>query len=246
MDNKLTEWNEGQQTVTKKMNVFERVFGVFFSPGEVMQNLAEKPRIILGLIISLIVPAVTLLAVFPMYKEFSRPVIEATYKNMNLPSTPEDIDAALEIAKITGPIGGAVGSALMWFVGALVLWLILKIFKGQGTLKQFLSVTGYASVVSVISAIVFIAITQVTGTYASVSYTSLAVILPESLKGSFVYGVASGIEVFSIWQYILIAIGAVTVSKISKNKVYIVVACIFAILLIYAGVQTVQAAALLN
>jgi len=170
--------------------------------------------------------------------------LEATYAKMNIQMTAEQIDQAINISKYTAPFGGAFGAVAMWFLGALVFWVIIKIFKGQGRYKQILSITGYAAVISALGTIVTIITTQLTGTFSEVSFTSLASLLP-NMKGNFIYGVAKLIEVFSIWQYAVIAIGIATVSKLDKKKAYLIVACIFVGLAIYTGVMEVRMAGII-
>ena len=227
-----------------KMNLIQRIFGVIFSPGKVMQSLVQKPRILFALFLTILSPVVMIFSIFPMYKEYSRSILEAQYARMNIEVTAEMIDKGLNISMYTGPIAGAIGAVALWFASALVLWVIIKIFKGEGRYKQILSVTGYAAVISALSAIVTIITTRLTGTYSLVSFTSLAALIPD-MKGSFLFGAAKTIEVFSIWKYIVIAIGLATVSKLSKKKVYIIVACIFALLVIFAGITEIRTAALL-
>ncbi len=229
----------------KPMNFIQRITGVIFSPGRLMQDLAQKPRILFGLLLTLIAPAVMILAIMPMYREYSRVTLEATYANMNIQMSPEQLEQAVDFAAIIGPISGAAGAAAMLFLGALILWGIVKIFKGEGRYKQFLSITGYTSVISALSVITAIISTRLTGAFNEVSYTSLAALLPD-MKGSFIYGAAKALDVFSIWQYIVIAIGTAAVSKLDKKKAYLIVGCIFAVLLVYYGVMEVRAAGLIN
>jgi len=219
-----------------QMNLIQRIIGVIFSPGKVMQSLEQKPRILFALLLTIFTPIVMIFSVFPMYLEFSRHTMESTYPNM----TAEQIDQAINITKYTAPLGGALGAVAMWFFGALAIWVIIKIFKGEGRYKQVLSVTGYAAVISALASISLIVTTQITGTFSVVSLTSLASLLP-NMKGSFLYGAAKAIDIFSIWQYVVIAIGTATVSKLDKKKVYIIVACIFAVIVIYTGVMEVSA-----
>lgn len=226
------------------MNLIQRIIGVIFSPDKVMQSLAQKPRIVFALFLIILYPVVLILSILPMYMEYSRSLLEAQYAKMNIEATEEMINQALNISKYSGLIGGAIGAVAMWFFSALILWVIIKICKGQGGYKQILSVTGYASVISALSIIVTIITTRLTGTYSIVSYTSLAALLPE-MKGSFLYGAAKSIELFSIWHYIVIAIGLAAVSKLSKKKVYIIVACIFVLLVIFAGITEIRTGALL-
>ena len=220
------------------MNFIQRVFGIIISPEKVMKDLEQKPRILFALLLTLFTPVVLIFSVFPMYMEYSRTVMEATYAKMNMEVTAEMMEAAVATAKYTGPIGGALGAAGMWFLGALLLWLVIKIFKGQGTYKQILSIIGYSSVIGALAAISSIVTTLITGTYSELSFTSIAVLLPD-MKGNFIYGAAKAIDVFSIWQYAVLAIGTAVVSKLSKKKAYIIVSCIFAAIVIYTGFMEV-------
>lgn len=223
-----------------KMSFIKRVLGVICFPGKVMQSLEQKPRVLFGLLLTALVPLVLILATFPMYMEFTRGLLQATYAKMNLEVTVQQLEQALSFSQYSALIGGPIAAVAMLLVKALVIWAIIKIFKGQGKYKQILSVTGYAAVISVLSTIVSIITTRLTGVFSDVSFTSIASLIPE-MKGSFIYGMAKMLEVFYIWQYAVIAIGLTAVSKLSKKKVYIIVACIFAVVAIYAGITEVTA-----
>ncbi len=223
-----------------KMNFLKRVLGVIGFPGKVMQSLEQKPRVLFGILLTALAPLVLILATFPMYMEFTRGLLQATYAKMNLEVTAQQLEQALSFSKYSALIGGPIAAVAMLLLKALVIWAIVKIFKGQGTYKQILSIAGYAAVISVLSTIVSIITTRVTGVFSDVSFTSIASLIPE-MKGNFIYGMAKIIEVFSIWQYAVIAIGITAVSKLSKKKAYIIVACIFAVVAIYAGITEVAA-----
>lgn len=220
-----------------KMNFIQRVFGVIFSPGKVMQSLEQKPRILFALFLTMLTPVVLIFAILPMYQEYVRNTVAAKTPQLEI------TDQIMAITTYTGMITAALVTVASWFLGTLILWGITKIFKGEGGYKQMLSVTGYAAVISALATIVTIAVTRVTGVFNQVSYTSLASFLPE-MKGSFLYGVAKGIDVFNIWYYVVIAIGTTVVSKLSKNKVFLIVACIFAAIVIYTGATEVMSAGL--
>ena len=223
-----------------KMSFIKRVFGVVCFPGKVMQSLEQKPRVLFGILMTALAPLALILATLPMYMEFTRGLLQATYAKMNLEITEQQLEQTLSISQYSAIIGGPIAAVVMLLIYALVIWGIVKIFKGQGKFKQFLSVTGYAAVISVISTIVSIITTRITGVFSDVSFTSIASLIPE-MKGSFIYGMSKMIEVFSIWQYVVIAIGVTTVSKLSKKKVYIFIACIFVVLAIYSGIAEITA-----
>lgn len=217
------------------MNFFKRVAGVFLWPGKVMENLAERPRIAFPFIFLPVVQLVAVLAMIPMYKEFVRTGTEELVFQQNLEMTAEQLNNAVNLATITGPVAGAIGVVITWVLGALILWGIIKIFKGQGSFKQVLSITGYAGVITILSTVVHIIKTNITGVYDLMSYTSIAVLMPK-MEGNFIYGMAKFLDVFSIWQYVVIAIGVAAVSKMPKKKAYLIVAAIFVIQVLYAGI----------
>ncbi|HEX2925199.1 MAG TPA: hypothetical protein VHP38_02895 [Ruminiclostridium sp.] len=71
---------------------------------------------------------------------------------------------------------------------------------------------------------------------APIAITAYSHILLPKMDGNFFYGVAKSLDVFSIWEYAVIAIGAASVSKLPKKKAYIIVAAIYVVLMIYSGV----------
>ncbi len=236
----MNESNVGVNEVDySKMSFIKRVIGVICFPGKVMQSLEQKPRVLFGILLTALAPIILVLATFPMYMEYTRGLLQTTYDRMNLEVTAQQLEQALTISQYSAFIGGPIVAIVYLLLTALVIWAIVKIFKGQGKYKQILSVAGYAAVISVLATIVNIITTNVTGVFTDVSFTSIASLLPE-MKGSFIYGVAKMIEVFTIWQYAVIAIGVTAVSKLSKKKVYIIVACIFAALAIYAGITEIS------
>ncbi len=227
------------------MNFLKRVFGIIFSPSKVMQSLDQKPRVLFGLLLTAITPVIMILLTLPMYMEYSRKLLEVTYANMNIEMNAEQMEQAVNISQYSALFGGPVAAVVMLLLEALVVWGIVKVLKGKGSFKQYLSVLGYTNVIAVLSTITLILVVRFTGTYTDVSYTSLASLLP-NMKGSFLFGFAKIIEVFTIWQYVVIGIGISTVSKLSNKKVFILVACIFVVIAIYMGVTEVNAAKLLQ
>ncbi|EPR08243.1 Yip1 family protein [Ruminiclostridium papyrosolvens] len=229
---------------SSQMNFLKRVAGMFFWPGKAMDNLAERPRIAFPFIFLPIAQLVAMLAIIPMYKEFIRTSTEELASQKNLEMTTEQLNKAVNLTSITGPIGGAIGVVITWVLGALILWGIIKIFKGQGSFKQILSITGYAGVITVLSTVVHVIKTNITGVYDILSYTSMAVLMPK-MDGNFIYGMAKFLDVFSIWQYVVIAIGVAAVSKMPKKKAYLIVAAIFVIQVLYAGITEVRMSGLM-
>lgn len=230
--------------VPHQMGFFKRVLGVFLWPGKTMQSLTEKPRVLFPLLFAAIAQAIMIIAVFPMYREYLRIGMEAAYSRMDVDIQSDQFEQILNVSAMTSPIGMAITAVATLLLGALVLWIVIKLFKGQGYYKQILSITGYSYVISVLPTIVQIIKTNVIGVFNLLSYTSAAVLMPK-MDGSFIYGMAKSLDVFSIWQYVVLAIGLVSVSKLEKRKVYMIVGVIFVLQLLFAGITEIRTAALL-
>lgn len=228
---------------SSQMSFIKRVAGVLFWPGKTMDNLAERPRIAFPFIFLPIVQLAAIFAMFPMYREFVRSSTEKMIANgLEIPA--DGLETVLNASTVSGIIGGAIGVVISWVLGSLILWGIIKIVKGQGYFKQILSITGYAGVITVLSAVVQVIQTNIAGVYDNMSYTSIAVLMPR-MDGNFIFGMAKFLDVFSIWHYAVIAIGVATVSKLPKKKAYLIVSAIFVIQLLYAGVTEFRIAGLM-
>lgn len=235
---------EGSIEDSINMNFFQRLLGVIISPADTMKCLAEKPRVLFGILLTLITSLVYIIAVFPMYKEFTRNTLEVTYAKKGLSVTAEQMNSFVNITSITGAVGIVVVGVATLFLGTLILWGVVKIFKGEGRYKQYLSVSAYTAVFTALGTIVSLILTYVTGTFNATGFTNLASILPD-MSGSFFYGMAKGLDLFTIWEYIVIAVGVSAVSKLSKKKSAIIVGCIFLAFLIYLGVSEIMSASAL-
>ncbi len=229
---------------SSQLNFFKRVAGMFFWPGKVMDNLAERPRIAFPFIFLPVIQLIAMLLMIPMYKEFVRNSTQDFITQRNIETTPEQLDKTVNAGMISGPVLGAIGVVITWVLGALILWGIIKLFKGQGSFKQILSIAGYAGVITVLSTVVHVIKTNITGVYDLLSYTSMAVLMPK-MDGNFIYGIAKFLDVFSIWHYAVIAIGVAAVSKMPKKKAYLIVAAIFVMQVLYAGIAEFRLAGLM-
>lgn len=236
---------EQKSNTLPRLNVFQRIAGAIFSPERLMNDLEQKPRVLLGIILHVLAPVILMYGTFPMFKEYLRTTMEMTAANTAQQMTPELLDQVVNISAISTPIMGGIMAGGMFLIQALVIWLVTKIFKGQASYKQILSVLGYSSVISVLGTIVTVAVIYITGTYTDVTYTSLASLLPE-IKGSFIYGVAKVVEVFYIWQLVVNAIGIAIVSKIDKKKAYLIMVLVLIVYAVFTGYSEIKAAALLK
>jgi hypothetical protein len=229
-----------EEVTVKKMNIFQRIIGIILSPGKVMDSLAEKPRVIFPLIMIAVAQLAFYLVRLPLYQDFLRQATGASSAMVEsltgTKMTPEMIELGVNRGTQQIYYMTPISALFMWLVISVVFFAIFKIAGGQGKFKAYLSVTGYAYIISVLYLILALAVSFFTNSlHLLMPLTSLGNLLPESMKGNFLYGVVKGIDIFAIWYYAVIAIGLTSVSGFKKRTVYAIVAVVFVVGLLIAG-----------
>ncbi len=224
-----------------RMNFFERVTGIVISPGRVMADLAEKPRILFPLFLI----ALQIIVVYSLRLSLFKDSLIQSYSAQSgyLESlsgnamTPEMLEKSVQQGLVWGLASLPISSLLMWLVITLIFFAVIKIGGGEGRFKHYLSVIGYSHVIYALYLLLVLIISFFTGSlYIDIPLTSFANLLGSDMKGTFLFGIMKGLDVFSIWQYVVMAIGLATVSKFRKKYVcYIFVAVFFIIGLAIAG-----------
>jgi len=231
--------NEGE-VQTERPGLFTRVLWTFISPGRLMKELAQKPRVLLGIVLSILTQEALYFLRMPLLKESMREAAAASAKlveeysgqEMTAQMIEKQTDLSLKMTLVSTPVSIILG---MIFT-AFIFFAILKIMGGQGKFKAYLSVVSYSAVISALYIVVLFGVSFITNSlHQDISLTSLALLAPDSMSGTFLYGILKGIDVFSIWRYSVMAIGFAAVSRIKKPYVYAVVSVVFVIGLVLAG-----------
>jgi hypothetical protein len=122
--------------------------------------------------------------------------------------------------KITGFAGAVVAPFIMLFVLAVIYMLMLKMFKVNFEFTNILNVVGLALTISAVGGVLGIVLSIIMGDLTSVG---LALFLKADVVGETLHGLIMKLDVFSVWFYILVAIGLVKVAKIKPAISYSVV-----------------------
>lgn len=239
-----------EEAAYEQPGFLKRLLWVFTSPGKLMASLAEKPRILFALILSAVSVDALYLVHLPLYKDFLRATTIASSGYMESLTgqtmTPEMIEQGLPTAIITGLISTPFMSLIMLLLTTVIFLVIFKIMGGEGKFKAYLSVVGYAGVISSMYILLVMIISNFTGSlHVDPTLTSLATLVSKDSAGVVLYNVLKNIDIFSIWYYIVMAIGLATVSKIKKQYVYLVVCVVFLIGLIINVVMGVAASSIM-
>lgn len=198
------------------------LFGMFFSPGLQFDRMRERPTIWLPLII------VTLLGVIAGVI-VAMGMNDAVLEDIGLSG--EDAQAAQMFTVIFAGIGGLIGLPVSFLIFSLILLAITKIAGSEATFKQLLSLNIFTGIVTIVGQLVNALINLSLGSDPVNMVTGLnSFVGAEGALGGFL----NTIEVFSIWAYVLIAMGLHKVAQLSKPTsiiitiVFFVFGCIMA------------------
>lgn len=199
---------EGTQ---KEMNYFVRVAKVFVKPGEVMEQIKQKPMILfpwLGLLV---------IGVFltTMSLDVLKETLVTTYMQMGLEITESYINTMATISLVTGSL---MISAIPLITG-LLSHLVSLIMGGKGNVKHSLSVVLFASYISSIGGLITVLLSKAFGLTGLT--LSLAAALP-NLGNPILSTLLQYVEVFTIWSLVVMTIGFKRNHEISTVKAFFI------------------------
>ena len=193
----------------EEMGLFKRMVGVFVSPGAAFEAVRARVGVA-----DWLVPLILVMIVIGMSMYMLTPIMD-------------EMNAALRVSTV---IGATFGIAIMLFViAAILLGLARLVLGGETTYRHVLAVSSYSSLVNIPSAIVTVPLAIAKESIEV--QVGLGLLLPDSMAESFLAYFLHALNVFSVWQCALTAIGLGIVSGISTKKAAIGV---FVLFILYA------------
>lgn len=193
--------------------LWTRAWKVFVSPGEVFRGLAAHPAAVGAMILGAVLMALSNLAIpTEVFEEGLRTTMMETGQDM--PGDPA------MVARIT-KIGSVFGLLIVWpviiAVSAGIYALVLLFGLGfRGTYRQYLAVTAHALLIPAVGALLLAPLKVMTQDPAfSLSVGSLAFFLEEGFVARFL----GYLDLFSLWSYVLVGIGAAAIDGARSTKV---------------------------
>lgn len=220
-----------KETVAGK-GFFQRIAGVILSPTETFKLLVEKPGMIFPILAVGLTSLIVLLLTYDAYMEMVKYIQEMAYTEslakMGMEFNSEEkakLEVIFQNTKNWIPATAVLNPLISWLLGSFILFALVKIFRGQGSFRQVLSITGYAYTVMILGSVLSVIMYYITGNLFD---ASLAVFF-KGMKETLVYGFLKGIDVFTVWQYCLITIGITVMSGLKRMKAGAIVFGIFVI-----------------
>ncbi len=139
-------------------------------------------------------------------------------------------EAAPVVTVVSVPI---VSFLWLFLLGGVMLLVANPILGGEANYGQMLAVTAYASLVKVVQTIVTVPLMLATGTIVVIGP---GLLLPEEMLGTFAGRVLSGLEVFMLWQVLVMAVGTGVMAGRSTRKALVPLLILWAVwIVVQAG-----------
>lgn len=226
----------------QELSQMDAISGVFTEPGNTFETIMKFPKRNFWLLPVLILVVTSIVSSFLFFSD-----AELVGKMMDKQKTKmresmqekvkqgkmsqEQANDAIEKAekfmdpnglffKITGFAGAVVAPFIMLFVLSVIYMLLLKMFKANFEFTNILNVVGLALTISAVGSVIAIVLSIIMGDLTSVG---LALFLKPETVGETMHGLIMKLDVFSIWFYILVAIGLVKVANVKPGISYSIV-----------------------
>lgn len=133
-------------------------------------------------------------------------------------------------------IGALLGVIVQWFLIGWILHLLLTMLGGRGTSGNALNIAAWAAIPTLIGSVV--QITAMLTTRQLITAPGLSGFAPsgEGFGFALLSGLLARVDIYLIWQIVLMAIGAWLSSKLSKKKSAVVVLLTMLLVLALWGV----------
>jgi hypothetical protein len=208
------------------------VWRVFFSPTEVFKEIAVKPSWIWPLAAIILIALINVVVATPRIDKAAT-IKDAMDKwGMTDRIPPAQLEEQMDKARaeqgkigVMKPIGAVVMPFVILLIGSLLYWLGLKMFASEASFTHTMSVAAHASLpVGVIHGILSI-ILLIPRPEASLLESEAQQIVKSNLAALFNIDLMSptgiltaSIDLFGIWQVVLLVFGLSVVGKITKGQ----------------------------
>ena len=208
--------------------------GIFFEPGKTFEDLRRKPRFIMALLISIILGTAFAFAFYYKigdagFTRFATEQLDRNPQSANM--TPEQRTQGIAIGMTVGKVVRYALPVIFLIVtafGGLIYWLGAKAFGGTGNYLHAVSVWVYSSfppaVVSTVANFIILAFKSVDDIDISTDQRGLVHANPALFLDGKTMPVlttlASTLDLFLIWGWILAAIGLQKTNKISSGTAW--------------------------
>lgn len=203
----------------EELNFFQKVLGIFYKPKKTFQAIKRDESIALPIMIGCL--AVVISGVITILLT-GDDLMKETFDQLSLNYEDYKVMVCVVIA-----IGGAIGYFVMLLIESLEIFIISKIFGGEGTYTKYMAYMGYINILAAVGSIVGAVVALIVG--SNEAGLSLALFAGDMEKTSMLYKLLSFVSVFGIWSLILKAKCIAVEEELEVKKEYTALAIIVVI-----------------
>ncbi|MDD5528705.1 MAG: YIP1 family protein [bacterium] len=193
---------------------------IFYAPVEVFNELKEKPYWLLAFIVFLVVMLASSAGLLPIIKSTAMETMQG-----NIPSG----DAEQAMGFFNGPkfylislVGVCFSTILgVLFQAGIFLFILSLFFRKDVTFKQMLSLTVHTKLVTLLGIVIKFPI--ILAKQSMEVHTDLLLFAPFLKPKTFLYTFLGSMDFFTIWSFVLFAMGISVFTKLEQKKTYILV-----------------------
>ena len=201
-------------TGESEIGVVGRMIRVFFAPNEVYESVARQlsaadwfvPTAVAA-VLSIVVASATM----PLMTKASLDQIQ------DIPAEQREmIESGQKIAQVGGMIAAPLMTFLFLLIASALLLLVGKIIGAEISFAQAMPVYAYGSMIGTLKGVIVTPIMVAKETM--IVHAGLGIFLSDEMMQSFAGRVLVGIDIFTVWQAVVTAIGLAIVGQIAKGK----------------------------
>lgn len=204
----------------KDMNVFARIWNVFVSPVAAFEAVRYKPKWVLPFIVSLLITGAAMYILTPIVMEESREKMVEQMEKRGVPE--EQMDTAVERAAqyqkySIAPSAVIAGAIFTFILAALWLFVTNVLAGGAARYAHVLGAFVYAGYIGLLGFLIKMPIMLSQKTMNI--HFSLATLMAESSRETFLYKLLAKLDLFSIWGMVVLGMGLAVVAGLKPKKV---------------------------
>jgi hypothetical protein len=197
------------------MSEVSRITGVLFEPAKTFEDIAERPRWIIPMLL-IMVSVWAMLAIFTQrvgWETVVREQMERSPRTANLPADQREQGVAMgtKFAAVAGFGGTAIVIPVSYLlVSAVLLGIAAGMLSAPVKFKQVFAVVCYSHIPMILSSALAIVVVFLKGSEFNMQNPLMfnpAAAMDPLATSKFVYSLASSIDLFSFWVIYLIATG---------------------------------------
>ena len=234
---------ENAATQSPQIGLIGRMIRVFHAPRETFEAVAASRTAIdwvAPAAVSAIVAFAAAVAIMPLAMEEGAKAIQEQMQGQEIGDEQREMMEKMAGAGQTvGLVMAPVGSFAVLFVSALLLLGAARVAGADVGYSGVLTVSAYSSLVQALKGIIVTPL--MLSKNSMIVHTGLGLLLPAEMMNSFAGRFLAGIEIFTLWQVAIVAIGIAVLGNVDTRKALVPVLVLWLIwLLIAAGLGGIQ------